>query len=60
MMASLSNFPIWWLGLLLGWVADRHGAATMLHTEAALGVLGVTIFAVAAMRIGVRRTSPEP
>ena len=58
MMASLSNFPIWWLGLLLGWVADRHGAATMLHTEAALGVLGVTIFAVTAMRIGGRRPAP--
>jgi hypothetical protein len=25
-MASLTNFPIWWMSLLLGRVADRHGA----------------------------------
>jgi hypothetical protein len=43
--ASLSNFPIWWLGLLLGWVADHRGAPSMLLTEAALGVVGVFIFA---------------
>lgn len=49
--ASLSNFPIWWLGLLLGWVADHHGASRMLLTEAALGVCGVLLFA------GVTRAS---
>jgi len=42
--ASLSNFPIWWVGLLLGWVADRRGPPTMLITEAVLGVVGVLIF----------------
>ena len=42
--ASLSNFPLWWLGLLLGWVADHRGAKTMLIAEAALGVLGVLLF----------------
>lgn len=47
-LASLSNFPIWWLGLLLGWVADRHGAAAMLHAEAVLGVAGVAVFVVAS------------
>ena len=36
--ASLSNFPIWWLGLLLGRVADKMGPTTMLRTEAALGI----------------------
>jgi MFS family permease len=51
-LASLSNFPIWWMGLLLGWVADHQGPAAMLHTEAALGVLGVAVFALAALRIG--------
>ena len=45
--ASLSNFPIWWVGLLLGWVADKHGAPAMLYTEAALGVVGVIAFFVA-------------
>jgi MFS transporter, PAT family, beta-lactamase induction signal transducer AmpG len=55
-MASLANFPIWWLGLLLGWVADHRGPASMLHTEAVLGVLGVGVFTLAAVR--ARRLAP--
>lgn len=55
--ASLSNFPIWWLGLLLGWIADHHGANAMLHAEALLGVLGVVVFALAALHLG-RRLAP--
>ena len=43
---SLSNFPLWWLGLLLGWVADHRGPTVMLVTEAVLGVLGVLLFVV--------------
>lgn len=46
--ASLSNFPLWWLGLLLGVAAERWDARRMLFTEAALGVLGVVIFAFSA------------
>lgn len=57
MFASLSNFPIWWLGLLLGWIADHQGAAAMLHAEAALGVAAVVVFALAALGIG-RRLAP--
>lgn len=52
--ASLSNFPMWWLGLLLGYVAEkggRRGAPWMLFTEAALGVAGVVVFALAARAI---------
>jgi MFS family permease len=56
-MGSLANFPIWWLGLLLGWVADHHGAAAMLHTEAAVGVMGVALFAMAAAYVGRRRAA---
>jgi hypothetical protein len=43
-MASLANFPIWWVGLLLGWMADRYGAPAMLETEAALSLLGAGVF----------------
>jgi len=46
--ASLSNFPLWWLGLLLGVVAEKGGPRRMLFTEAALGVAGVAVFAVTA------------
>ena len=52
--ASLSNFPMWWLGLLLGYVAEKggsQGAPWMLFTEAALGITGVGVFAVSARAI---------
>jgi PAT family beta-lactamase induction signal transducer AmpG len=49
--ASLANFPIWWLGLLLGFAAQRWGARRMLLTEAALGVVGVALFAAASARV---------
>ena len=39
--ASLANFPIWWLGLVLGVAAQRLGPRAMLLVEAAFGVLGV-------------------
>lgn len=41
---SLSNFPIWWVGLALGFVAERAGPVTMLYAEAALCVAGVSVF----------------
>jgi hypothetical protein len=46
--ASLSNFPIWWLGLTLGYVADLHGPRAMLVAEAMIGVAGVVTFVAAA------------
>jgi len=49
--ASASNFPIWWLGLLLGVVAQRYGMRKMLLTEAGLGVVGVAVFALATLRV---------
>ena len=54
LFATLSNFPIWWVGLLLGYVADVHGAPVMLYAEAGLGVVGVLVFFAAAA--GLRRT----
>lgn len=56
--ASLSNFPLWWLGLLLGWVADVAGPSFMLFTEAYLGLLGVCIFALAT-RLVTRSKLPD-
>lgn len=44
--ASLSNFPIFWVGLVLGRVADGYGSKEMLLTEAGLGILGVVVFAL--------------
>lgn len=49
--ASLSNFPIWWLGLVLGLAAQKLGAQHMLFVEAGFGVLGVLVFLAVARRI---------
>ena len=49
--ASASNFPLWWLGLLLGVAAQRMGPRAMLMTEAAFGVVGVLAFALMAIRV---------
>lgn len=54
--ASLANFPIWWLGLVLGRVADKVGAEAMLHTEAGLGVLGVLVFVASNYLVKDRST----
>lgn len=45
--ASLSNFPIWWLGLALGVAADKGGPRAMLLAETGFGVLGVLVFGAA-------------
>ena len=58
--ASLSNFPIWWLGLLLGRVADTSSATTMLHTEAGLGVLGVLVFGLATYLVKRTKLPDQP
>jgi len=49
--ASLSNFPIWWLGLVLGLAAQELNAQRMLFVEAGFGVLGVLVFLAVARRI---------
>ena len=55
--ATLSNFPIWWVGLLLGAAADRWGVRSMLIAEAGLGLVGVALFGLA--RGGVARLRPS-
>jgi MFS family permease len=43
-LASLANFPFWWVGLVLGGVADAWGPRAMLLVESVVGVLGVFAF----------------
>src|SRR5262249_31078352 len=47
-LASLANFPTWWMGLVLGRIADKHGARAMLYTDAAVGAVAVPVFVTAA------------
>ncbi len=58
LFASLSNFPIWWLGLVLGVAAEKWGPRGMLLTEAALGVLGIAVFFASTARVA-RSSLPE-
>ncbi len=47
--ASLSNFPIWYMGLVLAAAETHLGPEGMLLTESAFGVLGILVFAAAVM-----------
>jgi PAT family beta-lactamase induction signal transducer AmpG len=55
LFASLSNFPIWWLGLTLGRIADVSGADAMLYAEALFAVVAVALFATATWFISRTR-----
>lgn len=46
--ASLSNTPIWYMGLLLAAVDTRFGPKGMLLAESACGVIGILVFSAAA------------
>jgi MFS family permease len=46
--ASLSNAPIWYMGLVLAATETRLGPKGMLLTESACGLLGILVFAAAA------------
>jgi len=53
--ASLSNTPIWYMGLVLAAVVTHAGPVTMLVAEAAFAVVGVLVFIAAA---NVHRLKP--
>jgi MFS transporter, PAT family, beta-lactamase induction signal transducer AmpG len=52
--ASLSNLPIWYVGLVLAWAHTQWSPTGMLALEAMLGVGGIVIFLVATRAIPVR------
>ena len=60
LLSSLANFPIWWLGLLLGIVSDHQGAVAMLYTEAGLSVLGALVFTGAVLLLRAPPRMPAP
>lgn len=55
--ASLSNAPIWYVGLVLAWADTAWGPGGMLMVESALGVVGIALFGLLAL---VLRTRPAP
>ncbi len=57
--ASLSNMPIAYMTVIDGWAHARWGAAGLLETEAAIGVVGVVVFVVVAAVVARRRVGIE-
>lgn len=57
--ASISNTPIWYMGLLLAAVETRLGARGMLYAESLCGLLGILAFSAAAAAWR-RRAPAEP
>ena len=55
--ASLSNAPITYMGLVLAWAFTHWGAAGLLFTEAAAGVLGLIVFGAVAAAVYSRRVN---
>ena len=53
--ASLSNFPIMYMGLVLAWVFEHHRASGMLLAEAGFGVAGILVLVVVAAGLRVKR-----
>jgi MFS family permease len=42
-LASLSNTPIWYMTLLLGWTSTHHGPVWMLYVDALSGMAGLVV-----------------
>lgn len=56
-LASLSNTPIWYMGLVLAAIEERFGPRNMLFAESGFAVVGILIFAAVA---GAWRERPAP
>jgi len=46
--ASLSNAPIWYMGLVLAWAQTKWGSSGMLFAESVFGVVGIVVFVAVA------------
>lgn len=59
--ASLSNTPIWYVGLVLARAETRWGPKGMLLTESGMGIAGIVVFAVVALLVGrtMGKTAPS-
>ena len=53
--ASLSNAPIWYVGLVLAWAETQWGPSAMLLVESGLGVVGILVFAIATYLLPSRK-----
>lgn len=60
LLACLANMPITYMTLIDGQAQARWGSGGMLYTEAALGVVGVVVFALIALASRPRAAAVAP
>ncbi len=53
--ASLSNMPIAYMTIVLGWAHERWGAGAMLYAEAICGTAGMLVFVFVVLTLARRR-----
>jgi MFS family permease len=58
--ASLSNLPIWYMGLVLAYTETKWGPTGMLLTESGMGVAGIVVFIAVAALFRRRMAAPTP
>ena len=59
LFASLSNMPIAYMTSVDGWAYERSGAAGMLFTEAAMGLVGLVLFLGVVGVLQVRKRTSQ-
>lgn len=57
--ACISNFPIWYMGLVLAAAETRWGPRAMLLTESAAGLIGIGVFLAALLSLPQRPPAGE-
>lgn len=57
--ASISNFPITYMGLVLAWCFEKYGVNGLLWGEAGAEIVGVAVLVVAAVLLARRSASSE-
>jgi MFS transporter, PAT family, beta-lactamase induction signal transducer AmpG len=50
-LASLSNFPIWYMTKVDGWASSEHGPVNMLFVDAGSEVAGIVVFIVVLLLV---------
>lgn len=56
--ASLSNMPIAYMTVVLGWAHEKWGAGAMLYAEASFAMAAMIVFAIVVALLARRRAAP--
>jgi MFS family permease len=59
-LASLSNFPIWYMTLTLGYVSKEYGPVNMLFADAGAGMIGLVVLLLTILIVRPHLSKPPP